>query len=79
MVATLALLAACFGMLLVRLQVLREGYELSAAKVELQNLEQRNRALKLEIAKLSSRERLRALAAKYGMAAPAAEQTVVVP
>jgi cell division protein FtsL len=78
-IAALGLLAACFAMLLVRLEVLREGYELSTVKNELGNLKQRNHALKLEIAKLSSRERLRALATKYGMTAPVPAQTVVVP
>ncbi len=75
----LALLAACFVMLLMRLEVLREGYELSALKGQMVSFEQHNRALKLEVAKLGSRERLRALAAKYGMAPPTPAQTVVVP
>jgi cell division protein FtsL len=77
--AVFALLAACFAMLLLRLEVLRKGYELSALRETLIGLEQHNRALKLEVAKLSSTERLRALAAKYGMAAPAPAQTVVAP
>jgi len=74
-----AAVALGFATLLVRLEVVEEGYRLSALREEVAALQEQNRSLKLEAAELGSRQRLRALAAKYRMTAPARGQVVVVP
>lgn len=74
-----AAVALGFATLLIRLEVVEEGYRLSSLREEITELQEKNRSLKLETAQLSSRERLRALAAKYRMTAPARGQVVVVP
>ena len=68
-----------FATLLVRLEVQEEGYRLSTLTREIGELEEKNRSLKLTAAELDSRQRLRALADKYRMTAPARGQVVVVP
>jgi len=73
-----ALVLIGFVTLMVRLEVTQEGYRLSALSGEIAELQQTNRALRLEIAELSSHRRLRALAAKFGMGPPARGQVVVV-
>ena len=72
-------IALGFITLLVRLEVVQEGYRLSGLREEIAELQENNRSLKVEVAQLGSRERLRALAAKYRMTAPARGQVVVVP
>jgi len=72
-------IALGFITLLVRLEVVQEGYRLSGLREEIAELQEKNRSLKVEVAQLGSRERLRALAAKYRMTAPARGQVVVVP
>ncbi|HTY54337.1 MAG TPA: cell division protein FtsL [Candidatus Binataceae bacterium] len=72
-------IALGFATLMVRLEVVEEGYRLSSLSQEVAELQEKNRSLKLEVAQLSSRERLRMLAAKYRMTAPARGQVVVVP
>jgi cell division protein FtsL len=73
-----AIVAAGFGTLMVRLEVTQEGYRLSALREERRDLEARNRRLKLEVAELSAHERLRAIAAKDGLGPPPAGHVVVV-
>ncbi len=74
-----ALVAAIFATLMVRLAVMREGYRLSALRAQIADLKESNRTLKLRVAELASHDRLRALAAKYRMTPPARGQVVVVP
>jgi cell division protein FtsL len=74
-----ALVAAIFATLMVRLGVMREGYRLSALRAQIAELNESNRTLHLRVAELTSHDRLRALAAKYRMAPPARGQVVVVP
>jgi cell division protein FtsL len=73
-----AIVAAGFGSLMVRLEVTQEGYHLSALREERRDLEARNRQLRLVVAELSARERLRALAAKDGLGPPPAGHVVIV-
>jgi cell division protein FtsL len=81
MAAVLAAVAVALGFatLLIRLEVVEEGYRLSTLRDEVTELQESNRSLRLEAAQLGSRERLRGLAAKYRMTAPARGQVVVVP
>jgi cell division protein FtsL len=74
-----AIIATGFAILMVRLEVTQEGYRLSSLRVEIRNLETQNQRLNLETARLESHQRLRALAPKYGLAAPAAGHVVMVP
>jgi len=77
-VLVLTLIAAGFFTLIVRLVVTREGYDLSALRVEIARLEDENRRLRLESAQLASHERLRALAPRYNLAPVTAQQVVRV-
>jgi cell division protein FtsL len=74
-----AILAVGFAILVVRLQATREGYRLSALHAEVESYQERNRTLKLEIAELSSRSRLRALAPSYHLGPPAPGQVITLP
>jgi cell division protein FtsL len=78
-ILALAIVAAGFATLMVRLEVTQEGYRLSSLQMEIRNLETESQRLKLETAGLESHQRLRALASKYGLAAPAPGHVVVVP
>jgi len=78
-----ALLAAAvvlfgFAVLTVRLEAIQEGYRLSALRVEVEKLQQENQRLRLEAAELSSYQRLRSLASKYGLRPPAPGQVVMM-
>ncbi|HKV55340.1 MAG TPA: cell division protein FtsL [Candidatus Binataceae bacterium] len=73
-----AVVAAGFATLMIRLEATQEGYRLSALRLELRTLEQQNQRLRLEAAELSSHERLRALAPRYGLRPPAAGQIVMM-
>ncbi len=75
----MAVLAAGFAILAVRLAVTAEGYRLSELKEAVDRLRETNRRLSFEQAELSSRERLRALAPRYGLGPPIPGQVVVVP
>ncbi|HVC44582.1 MAG TPA: hypothetical protein VND20_07155 [Candidatus Binataceae bacterium] len=75
----IAIVAAGFAILMVRLEVTQEGYRLSALKIEIRNLDNSNQRLKLAAAELESHQRLRALAAKYGLGPPAPGHVVVMP
>lgn len=74
-----AIVVAGFATLMIRLEVTQEGYRLSALRVEVRQLEEQNQRLKLQAAELASRERLRALAAKYGLEPPARGRVVMMP
>ena len=78
-ILALALVAAGFFTLLERLEVTREGYRISAVRAEITRLENLNRELRIEVAELSSRDRLRRLAPKYHLAPPRDGQVVMVP
>jgi cell division protein FtsL len=67
-----------FALLMVRLELIEEGYHLSALRVEVEKLRQENQRLRLEAAELSSYQRLRALAPKYGLRPPIRGQVVMV-
>ncbi len=73
-----AVVTVGFTTLMVRLEVIQEGYRLSALRLEVQKLEQENQRLRLEAAELSSYQRLRSLAPKYGLRPPARGQVVMV-
>jgi cell division protein FtsL len=67
-----------FAMLMVRLEVIEEGYQLSSLRSEVEQLQQENQRLRLEAAELSSYQRLRSLAPKYGLRPPAPGQIVMM-
>jgi cell division protein FtsL len=75
----IAIVAAGFAILMVRLEAIQEGYRLSALQLEVNQLERQNQRLKLEAAQLGSHQRLRALAGKYGLGPPARGQVVMIP
>ncbi len=81
----LALLALCLvGVALLhvwlRLQVVHMGYELSTTSKLQNQLEQENRELKVELATLTSPDRLEAMARKrLGLAPPEKGQIVILP
>jgi cell division protein FtsL len=73
---------ACVVLLYVwlRLQVLNQGYALSASTKLQQRLEQEQRELKLEQATLTSPERIEAMARRrLGLRAPEKGQVIVLP
>jgi cell division protein FtsL len=74
-----AVAALGFTTLMIRLETTREGYRLSALREDIARLEDQNRTLRLKAAELSSHERLRALAPRYHLAAPANGQVVMIP
>lgn len=76
---TVAIIVAGFSTLMIRLEVTQEGYQLSALDTESRQLQESNRRLKLEVAQLSSHERLRALALKAGMGPSSSSQVVILP
>jgi cell division protein FtsL len=73
-----AIVAAGFAMLMVRLEVIEEGYRLSALKLQVRQLDDENQRLRLQEAELKSHQRLRQLAVHYGMGPPAPGHVVVV-
>jgi cell division protein FtsL len=79
--AILGILIAIVGFttLMIRLEVTREGYRLSALHDDLAKLQDENRRLRLTAAQLSSHERLRALAPQYHLAPPGRGQVVMLP
>lgn len=78
--AVLATLCTALGVRHVadRRDIVRVGYELSAATVELRRLEEDNRRLRLERSVLTNPERIERLAAGLGMARPSPDQIRVV-
>jgi cell division protein FtsL len=79
--ALLAILTAGVGFatLMVRLEVTREGYRISALREEISRYQDENRHLRLTSAQLSSHERLRAMAPQFHLAPPARGQVVMLP
>jgi cell division protein FtsL len=75
----LAIVAAGFATLMVRLEVTEEGYRISALGIDAGRLDHDNQQLRLQAAELSSHERLRALAVKYGLAPAAHGRVVMMP
>ena len=76
----LALIAAVLLHVWLRLQVVRLGYVLSTTSKLQSRLEQENRELKVELATLTSPDRLEALARqRLGLAAPEKGQVIVLP
>ena len=75
----LAIVVAGFALLMVRLEVTQQGYRLSALASENRTLTDRNQRLRLEVAQLSSHERLRSLALAYGMGPPPPDHVVIAP
>ncbi len=75
---TAAVVTVGFAMLMVRLEVIQEGYRLSALRLEVEKLRQENQRLRLESAELSSYQRLRSLAPRYGLRPPAPGQVVMM-
>jgi len=75
----IAIVAAGFASLMVRLEVTQEGYRLSALRLDIRNLEDSNQRLKLKAAELSSHARLRMLAAKYKLEPSAPGRVVMMP
>lgn len=67
-----------FALLMVRLEVIQEGYYLSAIRLDVEKLQQENQRLRLEAAELSSYQRLRSLAPKYGLRPPAPGQVLMM-
>jgi cell division protein FtsL len=78
-VAALGVVALGFATLMVRLEVTQEGYRLSALRSDNLKLEEDNRNLRLGVAELASRERLRGLARKFNLGPPAPGQVVTLP
>jgi cell division protein FtsL len=74
----LAIVVAGFAMLMVRLEVTQEGYRLSALKIQVRQYDDENQRLRLQEAELKSHQRLRLLAARYGMGPPAPGRVMVV-
>lgn len=72
-------IAVGFGTLMVRLEVTQVGYRLSTLRSENFKLENDNRNLRLKVAELASRERLRRLAKKFDLGPPSQGQVVMLP
>jgi hypothetical protein len=78
-VAAVGVIALGFATLMVRLEVTQEGYRLSALRADNLKLEEDNRNLRLGVAELASRERLRGLASKFNLGPPTPGQVVTLP
>lgn len=76
----LALVGAILVHVWLRLQVVQMGYVLSTASKLQNRLEQENRELKIDLAKMTSPENLQALAKRrLGMTPPEKGQIIVLP
>ena len=75
----IAIAVVGFGSLMIRLEVIREGYRIAELAAENAKLAEQNRTLQLQVAELSSHQRLRALAAKFGLGPAEPRQVVMVP
>jgi cell division protein FtsL len=73
-----AIVAAGFAMLMMRLEVIEEGYHLSVLKLQVRQLDNENQRLGLQEAELKSHQRLRQLAIQYEMGPPVPGQIMVV-
>ncbi|HZP46168.1 MAG TPA: hypothetical protein VFB15_11000 [Candidatus Binataceae bacterium] len=74
-----AIVLVGFATLIVRLEVTQEGYRLSSLRAEELQLQERNRRLRLEVAQLSSHDRLRAIAVRDGLGPPPPGHLVIIP
>ena len=73
-----AIVVVGFATLMMRLEVTQEGYRLSALKIQVRQFDDENQRLRLQEAELKSHQRLRLLAARYGMGPPAPGRVMVV-
>lgn len=73
------LVLACIVHVWVRLQVIRVGYDLSAARNLQLRLDHERRELEIELATLRDPARIEEVARRLGMTAPRAGQVVVLP
>jgi cell division protein FtsL len=78
-ILAVGVIALGFATLMVRLEVTQEGYRLSTLRSDNLKLEEDNRNLRLGVAEVASRERLRALAQKFNLGPPAPGQVVTLP
>jgi cell division protein FtsL len=78
-ILAIAIVVVGFATLMMRLEVIQEGYRLSVVHADIVRLDDHNRELALQAAQLSSHERLRALAAKYHLQPPHDGQVVLIP
>ncbi|MGA7760105.1 MAG: hypothetical protein WCA59_00070 [Candidatus Binataceae bacterium] len=78
-ILAVGVIALGFATLMVRLEVTQEGYRLSTLRSDNLKLEEDNRNLRLGVAEVASRERLRALAPKFNLGPPAPGQVVTLP
>jgi len=78
-VLAMSIIALGFATLMVRLEVTQEGYRLSALRADNLKLEEDNRNLRLGVAEIASRERLRALAPRFNLGPPAPGQVMTLP
>ncbi len=76
----LALLGVILGHVWLRLQVVHMGYVLSTASKLQSRLEQENRELKVELATLTTRDRIEEMARRrLGLTAPQKGQVTILP
>ncbi|HXW84810.1 MAG TPA: hypothetical protein VEJ86_10425 [Candidatus Binataceae bacterium] len=68
-----------FASLMIRLEVIREGYRIAQLAAANAKLVEQNRTLRLRVAELSSHDRLRALAAKFNLGPARPRQVVMIP
>ena len=73
------LVLACIAHVWLRLQVIRLGYDLSAARAMELRLEHEQQELEIEVATLRDPARIERNARKLGMTAPRAGQVTLVP
>jgi cell division protein FtsL len=78
-ILAVAIVVVGFATLMMRLELIQEGYRLSAVHADIVRLQDRNRELSLQAAQLSSHARLRALAPKYHLQPPRDGQVVMIP
>ena len=72
-------MGAGFTALMVRLEVIQEGYRLSTLRAERHELEERNRRLQFDVAELTTHKRLRAIAEREGLGPPVAGHVMMMP
>jgi cell division protein FtsL len=73
------LVLACIAHVWLRLQVIRLGYDLSAARAMQLRLEHERRELEIEVATLRDPARIERMARQLGMTAPRAGQVTLIP
>jgi cell division protein FtsL len=78
-ILALAIVVVGFATLMMRLAVIREGYRMAALSKDIARAQNENRGLELKVAELSSQQRLRALAPRFGLEPPKPRQVVMMP